>query len=147
MSFASDPRRPQHHTNMKNQKLIYRITTGIICAIMLYSAINFSLGEPLGPAAYKSGGAFAHLKLPAYFKIELTTAKILGVLALLLPGIPCKIREFAYFGFAITLVSASFAHYSVGDGILFVVDPLIFLGVLGVSYWYFYKEHYAAPPR
>ena len=134
---------------MKKDKIIYWITTGIICSVMLFSAINFSMGEPLGPAIYRPKGAFAHLGLPSYFKIELTTAKILGVLALLLPAVPFKIREFAYFGFAITLVSASFAHFSSGDTMMFIVDPLIFLGILGVSYWYFLKlnngQHRASP--
>jgi hypothetical protein len=47
------------------------------------------------------------------------------------------VKEFAYAGFAITLVSASIAHFSSGDGPLFVIDPLLFLGALAVSYWYF----------
>src|SRR4249920_2521112 len=38
-------------------------------------------------------------------------AKILGVLALLIPSIPARIKEFAYFGFGITLISASIAHF------------------------------------
>lgn len=53
------------------------------------------------------------------------------------PGIPRKLKEFAYFGFAITLISASIAHFSSGDGILFVIDPLLFLSALLVSYLYF----------
>ena len=125
---------------MKRDRIIYWISTGIVCAVMAFSAYNFSMGEPFGPAMYKPGGAFAHLGLPGYFKVELTTAKVLGVLALLVPGIPPKVREFAYFGFAITLVSASFAHFSVGDGPMFVIDPLLFLGALIVSYRYFRKQ-------
>jgi hypothetical protein len=60
-------------------------------------------------------------------------------MALLIPEIPYKIKEFAYFGFGITLVSASVAHFSVGDGFLFVMDPMIFLGVLVISYRYFQR--------
>jgi Zn-dependent protease with chaperone function len=120
---------------MKKDKIIYWTTTGIVCAVMLFSAINFSLNRPLGPGA----GSFAHLGLPNYFKIELTVAKILGVLALLIPNIPTKTKEFAYFGFGITLVSASIAHFASGDGIPFIIDPLLFLGALIVSYWYFNK--------
>jgi RNA polymerase sigma factor (sigma-70 family) len=74
-----------------------------------------------------------------YFKIELTIAKILGVLALLMPNVPTKAKEFAHFGFGITLISASIAHFSIGDGIQFIIDPLLFLGALIVSYWYFNK--------
>lgn len=99
---------------------------------MVFSIINFNLEDPVGPPE----SSFAHLGLPDFFRIELTVAKTLGVLALLMPSIPSKIKEFAYFGFAITLISASIAHFSSGDGILFVIDPLLFLGVLIVSYLY-----------
>jgi hypothetical protein len=129
---------------MNKDQIIYRTATGIVCAVMLFSALNFSMGEPFSPAMYKPNGAFAHLGLPEYFKIELTIAKLFGVLALVLPGVPIKIREFAYAGFAITLVSASIAHASVGDPLLFIIDPLLFLGALGVSYRYFYKRSH--PP-
>jgi hypothetical protein len=115
---------------MRHSKTIYWTTTAIVCSVMVFSAINFNLRNPLGPMK----GAFAHLGLPDYFRIELTAAKILGVLALLIPSIPYKIREFAYFGFGITLFSASIAHFSSGDSLMFIVDPLIFLSLLIVSY-------------
>ncbi len=75
---------------------------------------------------------------------KLTVAKILGVLALLIPSTPVKLKEFAYFGFCITLVSASIAHFARGDArlsVFFVVDPLLFLSMLMVSYFYFEKSH------
>jgi len=119
---------------MTKDKTIYSIATGIVCSVMVFSAINFNLANPLGMK-----GAFTHLGFPSYFRIELTTAKALGVLTLLIPGIPRKAKEFAYFGFAITLISASIAHFSVGDSLPFVVDPLLFLGALITSYVYFNK--------
>jgi hypothetical protein len=54
------------------------------------------------------------------------------------------VKEFAYFGFAITLASASIAHFGRGDAslsVLFVIDPLIFLGLLTISYFYFERSH------
>ena len=48
--------------------------------------------------------------------MELSWAKILGVLALLLPLVPARLKEWAYAGFAINLVSALIAHFAVGDG-------------------------------
>ena len=120
---------------MTKDKTIYSIATGIVCSVMVFSAINFNLSNPIGPMK----GAFTHLGFPSYFRIELTTAKALGVLALLIPGVPRKAKEFAYFGFAITLISASIAHFSVGDSLPFVVDPLLFLGALMTSYVYFNK--------
>ncbi len=121
----------------KKDQIIYWTTTGIVCSVMVFSAINFNLNNPLGPMK----GAFAHLGFPNYFKIELTVAKILGVLALLMPTVPHKMKEFAYFGFGITLISASIAHFSSGDSIVFIIDPLIFLGVLAVSYLCFQQQH------
>ena len=121
---------------MKRDKIIYWTSTGIVSAVMVFSIINFNIKNPVGPEVYRIEGPFAHLGFPDYLRIELTIAKSLGVLALLIPTIPVKIKEFAYFGFAITLVSASFAHFSSGDGLVFIIDPLIFLGILSVSYWY-----------
>ncbi len=59
--------------------------------------------------------AFAHLGFPDYFRVELSLAKLLGVVLLLAP-VPARLKEWAYAGFAITLVSALIAHLSVGDG-------------------------------
>ena len=127
----------------RRERLIYLITTGLVLAVMVFSIINFVFNDhfpfPNGPE-----GAFVHLGFPTYFKVELTLAKILGVLALVIPAVPFKAKEFAYFGFAITLASASIAHFGRGDAhlsVLFVMDPLIFLGLLTVSYFYFEKSH------
>ena len=38
-----------------------------------------------------------------------------GVAALLVPMVPARLKEWAYAGFAITLVSALIAHLAVGD--------------------------------
>jgi hypothetical protein len=127
----------------RQERLIYLITTGLVLTVMVFSIINFVFNDhfpfPNGPE-----GAFVHLGFPTYFKVELTLAKILAVLALVIPAVPFKVKEFAYFGFAITLASASIAHFGRGDAslsVLFVIDPLIFLGLLTVSYFYFEKSH------
>ena len=53
-------------------------------------------------------------------------------------------KEFAYAGFAITLVSAAIAHFGRGDArnlsVLYVVDPLVFFCLLVISYYYFNKS-------
>jgi hypothetical protein len=118
---------------MKKEKIIYWTTTGIVFGIMLWSALNFAFNPAMK-------GAFAHFGLPNWFRIELTVAKILGALALLIPMIPHRIKEFAYFGFAITLISASIAHLSSGDGILFEIGHSVFFISLIVSYLYYHKR-------
>src|SRR6266704_3130758 len=59
--------------------------------------------------------AFTHLGFPAYFRVELSWAKLLGVVLLLAP-VPARLKEWAYAGFAFDLGSALIAHLSVGDG-------------------------------
>ena len=59
--------------------------------------------------------AFTHLGFPGYFRVELSWAKVLGV-ALLLAPVSSRLKEWAYAGFAINLVSALSAHFAVGDG-------------------------------
>ncbi len=60
---------------------------------------------------------FVHLGFPAYFRVELSWAKLAGVAALLIPMVPARLKEWAYAGFAINLVSALVAHFAVGDGV------------------------------
>jgi hypothetical protein len=61
--------------------------------------------------------AFAHLGFPGYFRIELSWAKLAGLAVLLVPMVPARLKEWAYAGFGITLVSALIAHLAVGDGV------------------------------
>ena len=122
----------------RRDRIVYWTTTAIVCAVMVFSIVNFTFIDRFPFPE----GAFVHLGLPNYFRAEITVAKALGVLALLVPGVPTKIKEFAYFGFGITLISASIAHFATGDArisVLFIIDPLIFLGLLIVSYFYFNK--------
>ncbi len=62
-------------------------------------------------------GEFARMGFPPYFRIELSLAKFAGLMVLLLPVMPARMKEWAYAGFAITLVSAIIAHVSIGEGI------------------------------
>ena len=59
--------------------------------------------------------AFTHLGFPTYFQVELSWAKLLGMVLLLAP-VPARLKEGAYAGFAMVIGSALIAHLSVGDG-------------------------------
>lgn len=113
---------------MKN-KIIYWTTTGIITAMMLFSAFGYFTNPDMK-------AAFVHLGFPDYFRIELGVFKILGALALILPIVSDKIKSFAYFGFALTFVSAFIAHIASGDPISVAAAPIVFLSILGVSHYY-----------
>jgi hypothetical protein len=119
-------------TTVKRDKAIYWISTGIIAVLMFSSALNFAFNE-------SQKDAFQHLGLANWFRIELTAAKLLGVLALVVPMTPALMREFAYFGFGLTIVSADIAHLSSGDSAWFVLPHAFVFVTLVVSYVFFHK--------
>jgi len=59
--------------------------------------------------------AFARLGFPDWFRIELSMFKLAGIAVLLAPA-PARLKEWAYAGFAIDLVSAVIAHLAIGEG-------------------------------
>jgi DoxX-like family len=88
--------------------LIYWVVTGLFCLQMSFTAYA-QLSLP------QVSEMFTHLGFPAYFRVELSWAKLLGVILLLTP-VPARLKEWAYAGFAINLASALVAHFSLGDG-------------------------------
>ncbi|MFL9829372.1 DoxX family protein [Flavobacterium sp. ST-87] len=86
-----------------------------------------------------------HLGYPEYFGNALVVFKILGVIALIIPKIPKRLKEWAYAGFTFDFIFAAISHYAV-DGIGFeAFFPFIVLGVLMVSYVYYHKINTANP--
>jgi hypothetical protein len=80
---------------------------------------------------------FTHLGFPDYFRIQLTWMKIAGLVVLLLPMASARLKEWAYAGFTIVLVSAVIAHLAVGDGPeawLWAVGTLV---LEALSYYFF----------
>jgi uncharacterized membrane protein YphA (DoxX/SURF4 family) len=76
---------------------------------------------------------FAHLGYPAYFVTVLGVWKILGAIALLVPGVP-RLKEWAYAGIVFDLTTAVVSIVAVGDGWGAVLLPLLFL-VLTLASW------------
>jgi hypothetical protein len=95
-------------TTTKAKTILYWIVTALFCLQISFTAYA-QLRLP------EVAAAFTHLGFPAYFRVELSWAKLLGVVLLLVP-VPARLKEWAYAGFAITLVSALIAHISMGDG-------------------------------
>jgi DoxX-like family len=126
-----------------------KASKGLIAGFWISTAL-FAL--QMGFTAYAQlrlpqvAGAFAHLGFPAYFRVELSWAKLAGLVALLVPMVPARLKEWAYAGFAITLVSALIAHLAVGDGVEAWGWP-VGTGVLWVvSYVFFRRLQAGATP-
>ncbi len=80
-----------------------------------------------------------HLGLPHWFHLELGIGKFIGGLLLILPHIPKLIKEWVYVAFGIDFLSATIAHVAVDGFVLSSFQPLIFFGILLVSYVYYHK--------
>ena len=95
-------------TTPRATTIAYWIVTALFCLQMSFTAYA-ELRLP------QVAEAFTHLGFPGYFRVELSWAKLLGVVLIVAP-VPARINEWAYAGFAINLASALIAHFSLGDG-------------------------------
>ncbi len=78
--------------------------------------------------------AMASLGYPEYLMIILGTAKVLGVIALFIPGLPL-LKEWAYAGFVFDLLGASASHGFSGHSAKEIIIPLVVLSIAGISYY------------
>lgn len=117
---------------MKRTDIIYWATTGLLALQMLLAGIMY-FTDP-GVTA-----GMAHLGFPDYFRIELGIAKPLAALAILLPLVPLRVKEWAYAGLGVVFISAFIAHASV-DGPSTGIAPLFSLALLVTSYIYLHRR-------
>ncbi|HTE26654.1 DoxX family protein [Flavitalea sp.] len=112
---------------MKKTKIIFWIATVII---FLFEGVMPALTSQTELA--KEG--IRHLGYPEYFGPVLVIFKILGVLALIIPQIPDRIKQWAYAGFAFNFIFAFISNAMVDgvNGLTFF--PLVIFGILIASY-------------
>ncbi len=117
---------------MKKDKILFWAATGLIA---LFEGVMPALTSQTELA--KEG--IRHLGYPEYFGNALVIFKVLGVLVLVIPQAPKRIKEWAYAGFGFDFIFAAISHGAV-DGITFnTFFPFIILGVLTVSYIYYHR--------
>lgn len=75
----------------------------------------------------------AHLGYPLYFLTLLGVWKVLGAVAILVPGYP-RLKEWAYAGMIFDISSAAVSRAVIGDGALKAMAPLA-VGCLVVASW------------
>lgn len=118
---------------MKKNNIIYWTTTSLFSVMMLFSASMYFTSPEVSANFTKMGFQDA-------FRIELGIAKMIGALVLMIPFFKGSVKEWAYAGFGITLISASILHTSSGDPASMIIAPMIFLGILSVSYIFWKKR-------
>jgi len=124
---------------MKKIKIWYWIFTSLFAFMMLFSAIPDVLSSPVALQGMHDG-----LGYPVYFKPFIGVAKVLGVIAILVPGFQ-RIKEWAYAGLSFDLIGATFSIIASGAPFAnwaFMVLPLS-LGIC--SYLFYHKKLQMAP--
>ena len=117
----------------KRNKIIYWIATIWLSLGMVSTGVVQLLKlKGNGPGSLES---MTHLGYPVYFVTLLGIAKILGVIALLIPKFPL-LKEWAYAGFFFMMSGAIFTHIAAGNSISEIFPSLLLL-ILTIVSWYF----------
>ena len=115
---------------MKNERIkniAYWVTT-------IFGPASFVIGGVLNlTQAEQVVSVLNHLGYPAYFASILGLWKLLGAIAVVIPGFP-RLKEWAYAGFFFDLTAAAVSRAAVGDSTADIVAPLVFLALVLASW-------------
>ncbi len=106
---------------------LYFAALGLFALAMIGSGVfDIRLPPELADGIHKLG-------YPGYFVVMLGVWKLLGVLAIVAPGLP-RLKEWAYAGFAFDLSGAFVSHLVSGDGLGKALIPMTLLAI-GLASW------------
>lgn len=117
----------------KKTKIAYWVITGLFALVMLGSAIPNIMVDPM------SVQGFSEMGYPTYLIPFLGWAKLLGVIAILVPGYP-RIKEWAYAGLLFDLIGATYSVANSGKTLAEWSPILIFVALGFGSYFLYHKR-------
>lgn len=115
---------------MKTTKIIYWVTTSIIC---LFASSAIFMNSEMAIEGTK------HVGIPRWLGLEISIGQLIGLVLLIIPAVPARLKEWAYVGFGILYISAAVAHIAIGDPISNTLMAFVFFGLLLASYTSFHK--------
>ncbi len=107
--------------------MVYWISTGVIALFLCASAASYVLSD----ATIKG---VRDLGFPDYFRVQLAVLKPIAAITLLLPAAPPQLKEWAYAGVALFLITAIVAHYANKDPLVLNLVNVALLILLAVSH-------------
>lgn len=117
---------------MKTTKILYWVFTGLVIITMGV----FSIFNVIGSA--DSVQLFQTLQLPVYLMYFLGVAKILGTIAILVPGFP-RVKEWAYAGLTFDVIGAWYCSFVIGTDAAGLFFMALFLVPIIGSYICYHK--------
>ncbi|QEC42987.1 DoxX family protein [Pseudobacter ginsenosidimutans] len=115
---------------MKKTKIIFWAST---IFIFLFEGIMPLITLLFAPQYINAGTS--PLGYPDYFAVALALFKFIGALAILLPAIPDRLKEWAYAGLTFNLIFAMISHAVVDGNIGFILLPAGIMAILAMSYF------------
>ncbi len=114
-------------------KTIYWSSTVLIALFLIWSAWSYIYSKPTIVGVRELG-------FPDFFRIQLAALKIIAVIILLLPQIPLPIKEWAYAGIGLFLITAIVAHTAHGDPFVITLVNIVLILVLLTSRFYLHQQ-------
>ncbi|MFN7118937.1 MAG: DoxX family protein [Saprospiraceae bacterium] len=118
---------------MKKTLIVYWIFTGLVVLLIGFGSIFDAIAAPEA-VAYVT-----RLGYPAYLIPFLGVAKLLGIIAILIPGYP-RLKEWAYAGLVFDLIGALYSHIAFGDPAANWAPLFFGLFIIFGSYIYYHKK-------
>lgn len=120
---------------MKTTKILFWVFNGLFAFVMFGSAIPDAMSQT---GAVK--GINGMLGYPLYFIPFIGVAKMLGALTIIIPGLPSRLKEWAYAGLSFDLIAATYSLYCAPktEGPWYFM--FIFLALAAVAYIYHLKK-------
>ncbi|MFS4494617.1 DoxX family protein [Maribacter sp. 2308TA10-17] len=113
-------------------KTIYWASTGLLSLFLLWSAYGYLFSKPMIDGVKELG-------FPDHFRIQLAILKVIAVVIILIPQIPLQVKDWAYAGIALFLLTAIVAHTAHKDPFFITVINLTLVALLIVSNIYLRK--------
>ncbi|WP_080055805.1 DoxX family protein [Spirosoma aerolatum] len=121
---------------LKKTNILYWILTGLFAFVMAGSAIPNIMVNPM------SVQGFHEMGYPTYIIPFLGWAKLLGVVAILVPGFP-RLKEWAYAGLIFDLLGATYSVANSGKELVQWAPIFIFVALGFGSYYAYHKKRKA----
>ena len=109
--------------------MIYWITTALVSLMLFASALSYIFHQG-------TINGVQDLGFPDYFRIQLAIMKLAAAFILIMPFFAPWIKEWAYIGAAMFLITAIVAHTAHGDPWFLNAINLFFLAILFTSRHY-----------
>jgi len=123
----------------KGVMVCFWIFTALFCLEMCFTAYYELLRMPEAAQAFTRLGFASNA-----FRVELSWAKVAGVIVLLIPTFSARLKEWAYAGFAINLTSALIAHSSINDRPAAFIPSAMTSVLWALSYFFWRKMQKSA---